>query len=70
MFNIMYVFVHNSVVRQIPDNQEVFAHPATDQSVIIELMEAVDPQEPDEVAIKFVFIICLVTFLTKQYTTC
>lgn len=41
-----------SVIRQIPDNQEVFAHPVTDQSIIIELMEAVDAQQPDEVAIK------------------
>ncbi|XP_053379245.1 ran guanine nucleotide release factor-like [Mercenaria mercenaria] len=41
-----------SAVRQIPDNQEVFAHPHTDQSIIIELMEAVDAQEPDQVAIK------------------
>ncbi|KAL4224573.1 hypothetical protein ACF0H5_015273 [Mactra antiquata] len=40
-----------SVIRQIPDNQEVFAHPNTDQSIIIELLEAVDAQEPDEVAI-------------------
>ncbi|XP_052286824.1 ran guanine nucleotide release factor-like isoform X2 [Dreissena polymorpha] len=40
-----------SVVRQIPDNQEVFVHPGTDQSIIIELMEAVDSQQPDEHAI-------------------
>ncbi|WAR15454.1 MOG1-like protein [Mya arenaria] len=41
-----------SVVRQIPDNQEVFAHPQTDQSLIIELMEEVETQQPDEHAIK------------------
>ncbi|KAH3818445.1 hypothetical protein DPMN_120167 [Dreissena polymorpha] len=41
-----------SVVRQIPDNQEVFVHPGTDQSIIIELMEAVDSQQPDEHAIR------------------
>ncbi|KAH3703694.1 hypothetical protein DPMN_078736 [Dreissena polymorpha] len=40
-----------TVVRQIPDNQEVFVHPGTDQSIIIEPMEAVDSQQPDEHAI-------------------
>ena len=44
--------VIDSVVRQIPDNQEVFVHPGTDQSIIIELMEAVDSQQPDEHAIR------------------
>lgn len=28
-----------SDLRQIPDNQEVFAHPSTDQSIIVEIME-------------------------------
>ncbi|KAI6653704.1 Ran guanine nucleotide release factor [Oopsacas minuta] len=28
-----------SELRQVPDNQEVFAHPYTDQSIIIELLE-------------------------------
>jgi len=41
------------VIRQIPDNQEVFAHPQTDQSIIIELMEAVNPQGSDEEALKY-----------------
>lgn len=41
-----------STFRQIPDNQEVFTHPVRDQSIIVEIMEAADPQEPDETAIK------------------
>ena len=28
-----------SEMRQVPDNQEVFAHPLTDQSIVIELLE-------------------------------
>ena len=39
-----------SDVREIPDNQEVFAHSHTDQSIIIEILEYV--QEPDEQALK------------------
>ena len=39
-----------SDVREIPDNQEVFAHSHTDQSIIIEILEYV--QEPDELAVK------------------
>lgn len=39
-----------SLLREIPDNQEVFAHAKTDQSIIIEIMEYV--QEPDEVALR------------------
>ena len=31
-----------SDVRQVPDNQEVFTHQRTDQSVIIEILEAAD----------------------------
>ena len=45
-------FSNFSTFRQIPDNQEVFTHPLRDQSIIIEIMEAADPQEPDEIAIK------------------
>ncbi|XP_064611266.1 ran guanine nucleotide release factor-like [Liolophura sinensis] len=39
-----------SGIRDIPDNQEVFCHPVTDQSFIIELLEFVDGT--DEEAIK------------------
>ena len=42
-----------SEVRQVPDNQEVFVHPGTDQSVIIEILEYV--QEPDEQAIRWAY---------------
>ena len=50
-----------STFRQIPDNQEVFTHPVRDQSIIIEIMEAADPQEPDETAIKYVHVLLLLT---------
>lgn len=36
--------------RQIPDNQEVFTHAETDQSIIVEIMEYVE--DTDDVAIK------------------
>lgn len=39
-----------SDVREIPDNQEVFTHSITDQSIIIEILEYVD--ESDEQALK------------------
>ncbi|XP_064642027.1 ran guanine nucleotide release factor-like [Lineus longissimus] len=39
-----------SKVRQIPDNQEVFTHSKTDQSMIIEILEYVN--EPDQMAIR------------------
>ncbi|XP_046579583.1 ran guanine nucleotide release factor-like [Haliotis rubra] len=39
-----------SELREIPDNQEVFVHPMTDQSLIIEILEYVE--EPDEQAIR------------------
>ena len=29
----------NSKVRQVPDHEEAFAHPITDQSIMIELLE-------------------------------
>ncbi|MED6231469.1 hypothetical protein ATANTOWER_017905 [Ataeniobius toweri] len=36
---IPYNITDVSEVREIPDNQEVFAHPHTDQSLIVELLE-------------------------------
>jgi len=39
-----------SDLRQVPDNQEVFVHVSTDQSLMIELLSYV--QEPDEQAIR------------------
>ncbi|XP_071110068.1 ran guanine nucleotide release factor-like [Haliotis cracherodii] len=39
-----------SELRELPDNQEVFVHPVTDQSLIIEILEFVE--EPDEEAIR------------------
>ncbi|XP_078234407.1 ran guanine nucleotide release factor isoform X1 [Pogona vitticeps] len=43
-----------SEMRQVPDNQEVFAHPSTDQSVIVELLEY-QAGVPDENAAKYHF---------------
>jgi len=39
-----------SDLREVPDNQEVFVHPVTDQSLIIELLEYV--AEADEQAVR------------------
>ncbi|XP_077170148.1 ran guanine nucleotide release factor isoform X2 [Paroedura picta] len=43
-----------SELRQVPDNQEVFVHPNTDQSVIIELLEY-QAGVPDEAAVRYHF---------------
>ena len=42
-------FVDVSKIREVPDNQEVFAHAATDQSVIVELLQ-LDTDVPDDPA--------------------
>uniref|UniRef100_A0A8D2LGI4 RAN guanine nucleotide release factor n=1 Tax=Varanus komodoensis TaxID=61221 RepID=A0A8D2LGI4_VARKO len=41
-----------SEMRQVPDNQEVFVHPSTDQSIIIELLEF-QANVPDEDAARY-----------------
>uniref|UniRef100_H9GSU3 Uncharacterized protein n=1 Tax=Anolis carolinensis TaxID=28377 RepID=H9GSU3_ANOCA len=41
-----------SEMRQVPDNQEVFVHPSTDQSLIIELLEY-QAGVPDENATRY-----------------
>ncbi|XP_042329002.1 ran guanine nucleotide release factor [Sceloporus undulatus] len=43
-----------SEMRQVPDNQEVFVHPCTDQSIIIELLEY-QAGVPDENAARYHF---------------
>ncbi|XP_067325871.1 ran guanine nucleotide release factor [Anolis sagrei] len=43
-----------SEMRQVPDNQEVFVHPSTDQSIIIELLEY-QAGVPDENAARYHF---------------
>ena len=45
----LYFDYNDSVVREVPDNQEVFTHPVTDQSVIFEVLEAVQDQEEEAV---------------------
>ncbi|XP_041647625.1 ran guanine nucleotide release factor [Cheilinus undulatus] len=46
--------VDTSELREIPDNQEVFAHALTDQSLIIELVEF-QAQVPDQDAARYHF---------------
>ncbi|XP_070810404.1 ran guanine nucleotide release factor isoform X1 [Pituophis catenifer annectens] len=43
-----------SEMRQVPDNQEAFVHPSTDQSVIVELLEY-QAGVPDENAARYHF---------------
>lgn len=43
-----------SEMRQVPDNQEVFVHPTTDQSIIMELLEY-QASVPDENAARYHF---------------
>lgn len=45
--------MHFSQVRQVPDNQEVFAHVSSDQSIIFDILEYV-PDLTDEKAIEYV----------------
>ena len=45
----IHMIVYYSDLRQIPDNQEVFAHPVTDQSVIIEILEYVDKEDEEAI---------------------
>lgn len=47
-------FTDISQVRQVPDNQEVFADPSTDQSFIVEILE-IPPDAPDADAASFHF---------------
>jgi hypothetical protein len=35
-----------SDVREVPDNQEVFSYPTSDISIIVEVLERVDPTDP------------------------
>lgn len=39
-------FTDVSLLRSVPDNQEVFAHAATDSSLIVELLELTDSPHP------------------------
>ncbi len=40
-----------SDLREVPDNQEVFVHPHTDQSIILEILEYVP--EIDDTALRY-----------------
>jgi len=44
-----------SDLRQIPDNQEVFGHSSTDQSIVIEIMEYTQAED-DIQAIRYICI--------------
>jgi hypothetical protein len=41
-----------SDVRQVPDNQEVFLYPDSDASIIVEILQKVEPASLDD-AIKY-----------------
>ncbi|KAI9566489.1 hypothetical protein HD554DRAFT_2116315 [Boletus coccyginus] len=43
-----------SVLRQVPDNQEVFLYPDSDVSIVIEVLQRI-PESIDEKAVKFHF---------------
>lgn len=47
--NLTFIY---SDLREIPDNQEVFAHPTTDQSIIVEVMEYQHAEDDDQ-ALRF-----------------
>ncbi|TGZ59971.1 hypothetical protein CRM22_008772 [Opisthorchis felineus] len=42
--------IRKSDLRQIPDNQEVFVHPSTNQSVVVDILEQIDTEDPKEAA--------------------
>lgn len=44
-------FADVSLLRQVPDNQEVFAHPDSDSSVIFELLESVENVATNDAAL-------------------
>ena len=52
--------VLSSDLREIPDNQEVFAHSSTDQSIIVEVMEY-QQAEDDNQALRYIYITSLYT---------
>ena len=45
-----YPSLRGSDLRQVPDTQEVFLSPDSDVSVVVEILERVAPDDPDEVA--------------------
>ncbi|KAL3862021.1 hypothetical protein ACJMK2_008024 [Sinanodonta woodiana] len=42
-----------SLLRQIPDNQEVYCHPFTDQSIIIDLLQYVEESDDRAISVHF-----------------
>ena len=45
------MYLLGSTLRDIPDNQEVFVHSTTDQSIIVEILQYLD--EGDEQAVRY-----------------
>jgi len=43
-----YFFVFFSDLRQVPDNQEVFIYANSDVSIVVEILEKVEPQELED----------------------
>ncbi|KAJ3556637.1 hypothetical protein NM688_g1917 [Phlebia brevispora] len=52
--NIPTILIDASNLRQIPDTQEVFLHPKSGESLIVEVLQSVDRPDPQEAA-KFHF---------------
>jgi hypothetical protein len=50
--------VYRSDLREIPNTQEVFAHPTTDQSLIFDLLEY--QNVPDNEAAQYVNMLCFI----------
>lgn len=53
----MIIDCHHSDLREIPNTQEVFAHPTTDQSIIFDLLEYQDV--PDNEAAQYAYLLYL-----------
>ncbi|KAL5015095.1 hypothetical protein ScPMuIL_009365 [Solemya velum] len=51
--NLPSSILDSSEIRQIPDNQEVFTHQQSDQSIIFEILEYVDKSEQEALQVHF-----------------
>lgn len=55
VIEVFIVLLNSSQMRQVPDNQEVFAHSNSDQSIIFDILEYV-PGMSDEKALEWEMI--------------
>ena len=44
---VFIIIIVDSTMRDVPDNQEVFVHNTTDQSIIIEILQFIDEDDDD-----------------------